>query len=71
MLRHGYTKSAIPWKEVKKDGLHGIWMICDEEKKPDVVVYYCHGEFWSSLGETRFTDENRWWIFHGQQFLLS
>ncbi|THW30926.1 Arylacetamide deacetylase-like protein [Aureobasidium pullulans] len=43
MLRHGYTKSAIPWKEVKKDGLHGIWMICDEEKKPDVVVYYCHG----------------------------
>lgn len=49
MLRHGYTKSAIPWKEVKKDGLHGIWMICDEEKKPDVVVYYCHGESFDEI----------------------
>ncbi|KAI4846979.1 Arylacetamide deacetylase-like protein [Aureobasidium sp. EXF-8845] len=43
MLRHGYLKSAIPWKEVKKPGLHGIWMICDEDKKPDIVIYYCHG----------------------------
>lgn len=49
MLRHGYTKSAIPWKEVKKDGLHGIWMICDEEKKPDVVIYYCHGESFDEI----------------------
>ncbi|KAG9581937.1 alpha/beta-hydrolase, partial [Aureobasidium melanogenum] len=43
MLRHGYLKSAIPWREVKKPGLHGIWMICDEAQKPDIVIYYCHG----------------------------
>jgi hypothetical protein len=44
MMRHGYRKSVIPWKEVKKPGLHGIWMICDETEKPDIVVYYCHGK---------------------------
>ncbi|KAI5239992.1 Arylacetamide deacetylase-like protein [Aureobasidium subglaciale] len=43
MLRHGYRKSTIPWREVKKPGLHGIWMICDETKEPDIVIYYCHG----------------------------
>lgn len=44
MLRHGYRKSAIPWREVKEPGLHGIYMIYDETKKPDIVIYYCHGK---------------------------
>ena len=43
MLRHGYRRSPIYWKEVKRSGLNGIYMINDETRRPDIVVYYCHG----------------------------
>lgn len=59
MLRHGYRRSAIPWKEVKKPGLHGIWMICDETKKPDIVVYYCHGKTPKHILTDNFADDTQ------------
>lgn len=44
MLRHGYLHSPIPWREVNVPGkFKGVWITCDEKRKPDVVVYYCHG----------------------------
>ncbi|KAF2763332.1 alpha/beta-hydrolase [Pseudovirgaria hyperparasitica] len=43
MFRHGLRKCPIPWVEVKRPGLSGIWLAHDQTKKPDVVIYYCHG----------------------------
>ncbi|KAH7061076.1 Alpha/Beta hydrolase protein [Macrophomina phaseolina] len=43
MLRHGYLRSPITWREVKNESYPGIWLTFDEETKPDVVVFYCHG----------------------------
>lgn len=46
MLRHGYLRSAIPWMEVTlpgKGAVKGLYMIVDETRAPDVLVYYCHG----------------------------
>lgn len=43
MLRHGYLKSPIPWKEVNQKTFKGIWIAYDDTRKPDIVVYYCHG----------------------------
>ena len=43
MLRHGFFRSPIYWKEVNRDDLKGIYVIHDETRRPDVVVYYCHG----------------------------
>lgn len=58
MLRHGLLRSPIYWKEVNrsttaKDGLKGIFMIHDETRRPDVVVYYCHGGGFS-MGSSYF-----------------
>ncbi|KAK5127954.1 hypothetical protein LTR85_005071 [Meristemomyces frigidus] len=41
MLRHGFLRSPIYWRETDKP--KGIFMIHDETRRPDVVVYYCHG----------------------------
>lgn len=43
MLRHGYLRSPIYWKEINRAGLNGVYAIWDETRRPDVVVYYCHG----------------------------
>ena len=43
MLRHGYLRSPIYWREVNRNDLKGIYVICDETRRPDIVVYYCHG----------------------------
>ncbi|KAK3044860.1 hypothetical protein LTS18_000163, partial [Coniosporium uncinatum] len=43
MLRHGYWRAPIPWKEIKRPDFQGVWIILDESTKPDIVVYYCHG----------------------------
>ncbi|KAK3676129.1 hypothetical protein LTR78_003879 [Recurvomyces mirabilis] len=45
MLRHGYTKSPVYWREVHRpaDQLQGLYMIHDASHRPDIVVYYCHG----------------------------
>ncbi|KAK4949315.1 hypothetical protein LTR10_011933 [Elasticomyces elasticus] len=43
MLRHGFWKSPIYWREVDRKGMKGIYMVHDEARRPDVIVYYCHG----------------------------
>lgn len=43
MLRHGIMHSPIHWKEINRDGLRGVFMVLDETRRPDIVVYYCHG----------------------------
>lgn len=43
MLRHGLIRSPIYWKEVSRNNLKGIYIIHDETRRPDIVVYYCHG----------------------------
>ncbi|KAK3058737.1 hypothetical protein LTR09_000302 [Extremus antarcticus] len=43
MLRHGYLRSPIYWREVHRGDLNGLYIIADETRRPDIVVYYCHG----------------------------
>ncbi|QSZ29273.1 hypothetical protein DSL72_003785 [Monilinia vaccinii-corymbosi] len=45
MFRHGFLESPIHWHEVNQDKMKGIWMIADETKEPDIVIYYAHGGF--------------------------
>ncbi|OJD36167.1 alpha beta-hydrolase [Diplodia corticola] len=53
MLRHGYLHSPISWRDVRRDGFHGVWLTFDEETKPDIVVLYCHGGGFS-MGSSYF-----------------
>ncbi|KAH8894755.1 alpha/beta-hydrolase [Thozetella sp. PMI_491] len=43
MLRHGYLRSPIHWREYRDRDFRGIWMIRDPTRQPDVVVFYIHG----------------------------
>lgn len=43
MMRHGYFRKPMFWKEVNRDGLTGIYAIVDETRRPDLVLYYSHG----------------------------
>ena len=53
MFRHGIFRTPIPWFEINRPGLKGIWLITDSDRKPDVVVYYCHGGGFS-MGSSYF-----------------
>ncbi|KAM0701776.1 hypothetical protein Q7P35_010685 [Cladosporium inversicolor] len=53
MLRNGIMRCPIFWKEVNREGLKGIYMIDDETRRPDIVVYYCHGGGFS-MGSSYF-----------------
>lgn len=53
MLRHGYLRSPFHWAEVNRNGLKGIYMIYDETRRPDVMVYYAHGGGFS-MGSSYF-----------------
>ncbi|KAI9810705.1 MAG: hypothetical protein M1832_001214 [Thelocarpon impressellum] len=53
MLRHGYLRSPIYWREVDVNGVKGIWITVDELEPPDTVVYYCHGGGFS-MGSSYF-----------------
>ncbi|KAJ9667071.1 hypothetical protein H2201_002906 [Coniosporium apollinis] len=53
MLRHGLLRSPISWTEVKQPNFQGIWITPDPSKKPDIVVFYCHGGGFS-MGTTYF-----------------
>lgn len=53
MLRHGYLKSPIHWREHKGDRFQGVWIIGDPEENPDVVLYYAHGGGFS-MGSSHF-----------------
>ncbi|RMZ91080.1 hypothetical protein DV736_g1682, partial [Chaetothyriales sp. CBS 134916] len=43
LLRHGYLRSPIFYKEVVRQGFRGLWIIYDENSDPDLIIYYCHG----------------------------
>lgn len=43
MLRHGIFRKPIYWVEVNKDALKGIYAVVDASRRPDIVLYYCHG----------------------------
>ena len=43
MLRQGYLKSPITWREINLKDTHGVWITPDPYEKPDIVIYYCHG----------------------------
>jgi acetyl esterase/lipase len=53
MLRHGYLRCPLPWREVSMPHFKGIWIVLDDSEKPDVVVYYCHGGGFS-MGSSYF-----------------
>ncbi|KAI9641404.1 hypothetical protein NHQ30_010206 [Ciborinia camelliae] len=53
MLRHGFLKSPIHWHEVNQDNMKGIWIIADNTKEPDIVIYYAHGGGFS-MGSSYF-----------------
>lgn len=53
MLRHGFIRSPITWQEVNRTGFRGLWITPDQSKRPDVVVYYCHGGGFS-MGSSYF-----------------
>ncbi|KAI0481235.1 alpha/beta-hydrolase [Xylariaceae sp. FL0804] len=44
MLRHGYLKSPVHWREYKEKRFRGIWIVHDPMRKPDICLYYAHGE---------------------------
>lgn len=43
LLRHGYLKSPIFFREIVRHGVRGLWITPDEKAEPDVIIYYCHG----------------------------
>lgn len=53
MLRHGFIRSPITWQEVNRTGFRGLWISPDQSKRPDVVIYYCHGGGFS-MGSSYF-----------------
>ncbi|KAF2163298.1 hypothetical protein M409DRAFT_68577 [Zasmidium cellare ATCC 36951] len=53
MLRHGIWKSPIYWREVNREGVKGIYAIDDSSRRPDIVLYYCHGGGFS-MGSSYF-----------------
>jgi acetyl esterase/lipase len=53
MFRHGYIRSPVHWHKVKQPNFTGIWIIDDEKKDPDIVVYYTHGGGFS-MGSSYF-----------------
>ncbi|USW51866.1 Putative alpha/beta hydrolase-3 [Septoria linicola] len=53
MLRHGIIRKPIYWREVNRDGLKGIYAVMDASRKPDIMLYYCHGGGFS-MGSSYF-----------------
>lgn len=43
MLRQGYLKSPITWREIHLKNTYGVWIILDPYAKPDIIIYHCHG----------------------------
>ncbi|KAK3682709.1 Alpha/Beta hydrolase protein [Podospora appendiculata] len=43
MIRHGYWRSPICWREHRERGLKGIWLVRRPLDEVDFVLYYAHG----------------------------
>lgn len=44
LFRHGHLRSPIFWKEYKDERIRGVWAIHDPARRPDIIIYYAHGE---------------------------
>ncbi|KAK4639008.1 hypothetical protein QC761_702450 [Podospora bellae-mahoneyi] len=53
LLRHGYFRCPVPWREHREESFHGIWLIKNPEEKPDFVLFYAHGGGFS-MGSSYF-----------------
>ncbi|CAN8096506.1 unnamed protein product [Discula destructiva] len=53
MLRHGYIRSPVHWREYKNRHFKGVWATADPTAKADVILYYAHGGGFS-MGSTYF-----------------
>lgn len=49
LLRHGHLRSPIFWKEYKDEHIRGLWAIHDPARRPDIIIYYAHGEYSPTL----------------------
>ncbi|KAI3394154.1 hypothetical protein diail_3164 [Diaporthe ilicicola] len=43
LLRHGYLRSPVYFKEYQDDHIRGVWAIYDPASRPDIIVHYAHG----------------------------
>ncbi|KAK3332510.1 Alpha/Beta hydrolase protein [Cercophora scortea] len=43
LIRHGYWRPPIYWREHRETGLKGIWLVQRPLDKVDFVLYYAHG----------------------------
>ncbi|KAK7519822.1 Alpha/Beta hydrolase protein [Phyllosticta citriasiana] len=43
MLRHGYLRSPIAWREVNEKRFSGVWLTVNDNVEPDVAIFYLHG----------------------------
>ncbi|KAF8466656.1 hypothetical protein BDZ91DRAFT_724745 [Kalaharituber pfeilii] len=41
--RHPPSTTSISWDEVEESTFKGVWVYCNREIKPDMVLYYIHG----------------------------
>ena len=53
MLRHGYIHLPITWQDVELENVSGVWISHDQRRRPDIVIYYCHGGGFS-MGSSYF-----------------
>ncbi|KAH6654580.1 Alpha/Beta hydrolase protein [Truncatella angustata] len=53
MLRHGFLRKPVHWREHVDKRFKGIWVTKDPTKKPDVCIYYAHGGGFS-MGSSYF-----------------
>jgi hypothetical protein len=44
LLRHGHLRSPVFWKEYRDEHVRGVWAINDPAARPDIIIYYAHGE---------------------------
>ncbi|KIX07910.1 uncharacterized protein Z518_02564 [Rhinocladiella mackenziei CBS 650.93] len=43
LLRHGYLRCPMFYREVIRHGAKGLWIVDDPSLEPDIVIYYSHG----------------------------
>lgn len=44
MLRHGYLRCPVYWREHITPKFRGLWVKRDQDLAPDLIVFYAHGK---------------------------